>query len=79
MLVIFSGTASTTSSTKITAIGAENEYANVIAQVGGKYVNSAARRGGPGGRQEFPVNVVTSESVSEERAIRPPAARLIPY
>jgi zinc/manganese transport system substrate-binding protein len=32
-------TAAAASVTKITAIGAENEYADVIAQVGGKYVN----------------------------------------
>lgn len=34
------GSASAASSTKITAIGAENEYASVIAQVGGKYVHA---------------------------------------
>ena len=35
------------SSATITAIGAENEYANVIAQVGGKYVNVTAIESNP--------------------------------
>ena len=34
--------ASAASAAKITAIGAENEYADVIAQVGGKYVQAAS-------------------------------------
>jgi zinc/manganese transport system substrate-binding protein len=34
--------AAAVSATKITAIGAENEYADVIAQVGGKYVQASA-------------------------------------
>ena len=42
-----SGSASAASSTTITAIGAENEYANVIQQVGGKYVTADAIEGNP--------------------------------
>jgi zinc/manganese transport system substrate-binding protein len=41
------GSASAASSTTITAIGAENEYSNVIAQIGGKYVNSDAIMSNP--------------------------------
>ena len=37
-----SGSASTASDATITAIGAENEYANVISQVGGKYVKTSS-------------------------------------
>ena len=36
------GQAAAASATKITAIGAENEYADVISQVGGKYVQASA-------------------------------------
>jgi zinc/manganese transport system substrate-binding protein len=39
--------ASVASSATITAIGAENEYSNVIAQIGGKYVNSDAIMSNP--------------------------------
>src|SRR5215475_10559035 len=39
--------AGVTSTTKITAIGAENEYADVIAQVGGKYVQASAIMSNP--------------------------------
>jgi zinc/manganese transport system substrate-binding protein len=42
-----SGSASTASSTVIEAIGAENEYASVIAQVGGKYVHADAIMSNP--------------------------------
>ena len=42
-----SGSASTTSDASITAIGAENEYANVIQQVGGKYVHADAIMSNP--------------------------------
>jgi zinc/manganese transport system substrate-binding protein len=42
-----SNSASAASNTKITAIGAENEYASVIAQVGGKYVNAQAIMSNP--------------------------------
>ena len=44
-----SGTASgnTTGTTAITAIGAENEYANVIAQIGGLYVHAEAIMSSP--------------------------------
>jgi zinc/manganese transport system substrate-binding protein len=39
--------AGVTSATKIAAIGAENEYADVIAQVGGKYVQASAIMSNP--------------------------------
>jgi zinc/manganese transport system substrate-binding protein len=39
--------AAAASSTTITAIGAENEYANVIAQVGGKYVRASSIMSNP--------------------------------
>ena len=42
-----SGQTAATSSATITAIGAENEYANVIQQVGGKYVNVTAIESNP--------------------------------
>ena len=42
-----SGSAAAASSTAITAIGAENEYANVIQQVGGKYVHVTAIESNP--------------------------------
>ena len=40
-------TAAAASGTKITAIGAENEYADVIAQVGGKYVQASSIMSNP--------------------------------
>jgi len=42
-----SGSATTASDATITAIGAENEYANVIQQIGGKYVNAEAIMSNP--------------------------------
>jgi zinc/manganese transport system substrate-binding protein len=42
-----SGQTAAASTATITAIGAENEYANVIAQVGGKYVNVIAIESNP--------------------------------
>jgi len=41
------GTSTAASVTTITAIGAENEYADVIAQVGGKYVNVSSIMSNP--------------------------------
>jgi zinc/manganese transport system substrate-binding protein len=41
------GTAGTSSATAIVAVGAENEYANVIAQVGGPYVKVTAIMSNP--------------------------------
>jgi zinc/manganese transport system substrate-binding protein len=40
-------TAAAASATKITAIGAENEYADVIGQIGGKYVNVSSIMSNP--------------------------------
>jgi zinc/manganese transport system substrate-binding protein len=42
-----SSTAAAASVTKITAIGAENEYADVISQVGGKYVQASSIMSNP--------------------------------
>jgi zinc/manganese transport system substrate-binding protein len=42
-----SGQAAATSGAAITAIGAENEYASVIQQIGGKYVNVTAIESNP--------------------------------
>jgi len=42
-----SSTAAAASATKIVAIGAENEYADVIGQIGGKYVNVSAIMSNP--------------------------------
>jgi zinc/manganese transport system substrate-binding protein len=42
-----SSAAAATSTVKITAIGAENEYADVISQIGGKYVNVSAIMSNP--------------------------------
>ena len=42
-----SATASDSSSGTITAVGAENEYANVIGQIGGKYVHVTAIESNP--------------------------------
>ena len=41
------GSAAAASVTKITAIGAENEYADVISQIGGKYVQASAIMSNP--------------------------------
>ena len=41
------GSAAAASAAKITAIGAENEYADVIAQVGGKYVQASSIMSNP--------------------------------
>jgi zinc/manganese transport system substrate-binding protein len=42
-----SGPAAAASSVTITAIGAENEYADVISQVGGKYVQTSSIMSNP--------------------------------
>jgi zinc/manganese transport system substrate-binding protein len=42
-----SASASSSSGEKITAVGAENEYANVIEQIGGKYVEASAIESDP--------------------------------
>ncbi len=41
------GSAAAASVTKITAVGAENEYADVIAQIGGKYVQASSIMSNP--------------------------------
>src|SRR5579864_3440564 len=42
LLAVACGGAGAESSGKINAIGAENEYANVISQIGGQYVNASS-------------------------------------
>jgi zinc/manganese transport system substrate-binding protein len=42
-----SGTATVSNGTKIIAVGAENEYANVISQIGGQYVTTTAIESNP--------------------------------
>jgi zinc/manganese transport system substrate-binding protein len=55
--------AAAASATKITAIGAENEYADVISQVGGKYVNATAIESNP---NTDPHTFEASASVAQE-------------
>ena len=64
------GSAAAASDTKITAIGAENEYADVIAQVGGKYVQASAIMSNP---NTDPHTFEASPAVAREIS----AARLI--
>jgi zinc/manganese transport system substrate-binding protein len=57
--------AAAASSTTITAIGAENEYANVIGQVGGKYVNAEAIMSNPNtGPHTFEASPAAAREVS---------------
>jgi zinc/manganese transport system substrate-binding protein len=64
------GTAAAASVTKITAIGAENEYADVIGQIGGKYVNVSSIMSNP---NTDPHTFEASPAVAREIA----AAKLI--
>ena len=65
-----SSTAAAASADKITAIGAENEYADVISQVGGKYVQASSIMSNP---NTDPHTFEASPAVAREIA----AARLI--
>jgi zinc/manganese transport system substrate-binding protein len=65
-----SGQAAATTSGTITAIGAENEYASVIAQIGGKYVSVSAVMSNP---NTDPHTYEASPAIAREIA----AARLI--
>jgi zinc/manganese transport system substrate-binding protein len=65
-----SGSASTTSTATITAIGAENEYANVIQQVGGKYVHAAAIMSNPStDPHTFEASPAVAQEVSQAKLI----------
>jgi zinc/manganese transport system substrate-binding protein len=65
-----SGSASTTSDATITAIGAENEYANVIQQVGGKYVHADAIMSNPAtDPHTFEASPAVAQEVSQAKLI----------
>jgi zinc/manganese transport system substrate-binding protein len=66
----FAGASGASSASKIAALGAENEYANVIAQVGGKYVSVQSVMSNP---NTDPHTFEVSTSVAREIA----SARLI--
>lgn len=63
LLVTGCNSPSATSSGQIRVVGAENEYANVVAQIGGRYVNVAAVMNNP---NTDPHTFEASTSVAEE-------------
>jgi zinc/manganese transport system substrate-binding protein len=64
------GTAAAASAAKITAIGAENEYADVIAQVGGKYVQATAIMSNPStDPHTFEASPAVAREISSARLI----------
>jgi zinc/manganese transport system substrate-binding protein len=64
------GPAAQASSTKIVAVGAENEYANVIAQIGGRYVSVSAIESNPNtDPHTFEASPAVAELVSKARLI----------
>ncbi|HEY3958102.1 MAG TPA: zinc ABC transporter substrate-binding protein [Streptosporangiaceae bacterium] len=63
MLAAACSSASASSNGKITAVGAENEYANVIGQIGGKYVQVSAIESNP---NTDPHSFEASPSVAQE-------------
>jgi zinc/manganese transport system substrate-binding protein len=66
MVAIVPASASTHSTTKITAVGAENEYANVISQIGGKYVAVSAVMSNPNtDPHSFEASPSVAQAVSE--------------
>ena len=55
---------------KVVAVGAENEYANVIAQIGGPYVSVAAIMSNPNtDPHEFEASASVAEEVSQAQLI----------
>jgi zinc/manganese transport system substrate-binding protein len=65
-----SGQAGTTSDAMITAIGAENEYASVIQQVGGKYVHAGAIMSNPAtDPHTFEASAAIAHEISNARLI----------
>jgi zinc/manganese transport system substrate-binding protein len=63
LLAAACSSASASSNGKITAVGAENEYANVIGQIGGKYVQVSAIESNP---NTDPHSFEASPSVAQE-------------
>jgi len=62
--------ASTNSSDPVVAVGAENEYANVISQIGGKYVSVTAIESNPNtDPHEFEASPVDASEVSKAQLI----------
>jgi zinc/manganese transport system substrate-binding protein len=62
--------AGTTSTATITAIGAENEYANVLQQVGGKYVHAEAIMSNPNTNPHtFEASAAVAREISQARLI----------
>ncbi len=57
------GSSASSSGDKITAVGAENQYANVIEQIGGKYVDASAIESNP---NTDPHSFEASPSVAQE-------------
>jgi zinc/manganese transport system substrate-binding protein len=65
-----SGPAGTTSDATITAIGAENEYASVIQQVGGKYVHAGSIMSNPAtDPHTFEASAAIAREISNARLI----------
>jgi zinc/manganese transport system substrate-binding protein len=65
-----SGSASAASSTTITAIGAENEYADVIQQVGGKYVHVTAVESNPNtDPHTYEASAAVAQEISQAKLI----------
>ena len=64
------GSATSGDSGTITAIGAENEYASVIGQVGGKYVHAVAIMSNPGtDPHTFEASPSVAREISQARLI----------
>jgi len=62
--------ASSTGSSRVVAVGAENEYANVISQIGGKYVSVTAIESNPNtDPHEFEASPVDASEVSKAQLI----------
>jgi len=65
-----SGSAAAASDTTFTAIGAENEYANVIQQIGGKYVHAEAIMSNPNtDPHTFEASPAVAQEISQARLI----------
>jgi zinc/manganese transport system substrate-binding protein len=65
-----SGQTAAAASATITAIGAENEYANVIQQVGGKYVNAEAIESNPNtDPHTFEASPAVAQEISQAKLI----------
>ena len=70
LLATTSAAFASSGSGKVVAVGAENEYANVIAQIGGPYVNVTAIMSNPNtDPHEFEASASVAEEVSEAQLI----------